>query len=364
MVKMRSSGIELLRIIAMLMIIVVHIYNFGGLTHRANELGGSFDAGMDFIWIFTRCCVNVYIMITGYFLVDSRFDLKKTAKRVFTTYGMMVFYSVCLTAASLILFPDKIPEDKSMAEIILRGLFPFTSRTWYFLTLFLVLSALAPFINIVLQKLEKKQYLILLGVMFFITSIFPLLEKVPVARIWVNIDDIIDANEGKSLYSFIFMYCLGGYLKRFVKKPQKINIRFLLAYIGICSINFIIKLFSGADSAYSGAFGWFSNPFVIFSSIAIFMFFLSLNFYSNIVNKIASTTFAVYMIHEFTYLRNFLWSVFSFKQYDGSVFQCVIKIIGISLLVFAVCMTIELLRQLVFNAVSRLFGKNKSDAKV
>lgn len=73
----RKSGIELLRIICMLMIIVLHVYTYGGLNQLSNAQGGRFEIMSNFMWSFFRTPVNVFMIITGYFMSKDVLDFKK-----------------------------------------------------------------------------------------------------------------------------------------------------------------------------------------------------------------------------------------------------------------------------------------------
>lgn len=73
----RQSGIELLRIIAMIQIIFLHAYQYG-LLHDASNAAGDIDGILvTFVWSFCRTPVDVFIMISGYFMITSQFDIKK-----------------------------------------------------------------------------------------------------------------------------------------------------------------------------------------------------------------------------------------------------------------------------------------------
>ncbi|MBQ1992433.1 MAG: acyltransferase, partial [Clostridia bacterium] len=75
--KERQSGIELLRIIAMLQIIYLHLYQYGGLRAGSANAGDLDRFATLFIWSFCRAPVDIFIMITGYFMITAKFDIKK-----------------------------------------------------------------------------------------------------------------------------------------------------------------------------------------------------------------------------------------------------------------------------------------------
>ena len=90
----RQSGIELLRIIAMIQIIFLHAYQYG-LLHDASKAAGDIDGILvTFVWSLCRTPVDVFIMISGYFMITSQFDIKKTIRRGGKIYGAMIFYSI------------------------------------------------------------------------------------------------------------------------------------------------------------------------------------------------------------------------------------------------------------------------------
>lgn len=73
----RQSGIELLRIIVMMQIIFLHAYQYG-LLHNASKAAGDIDGTLvTFVWSFCRAPVDVFIMISGYFMITSQFDIKR-----------------------------------------------------------------------------------------------------------------------------------------------------------------------------------------------------------------------------------------------------------------------------------------------
>lgn len=87
MKKKRDSGIELLRIFAMLMVIGVHIFVYGGYFDTAREQSGIVWSSAYFMRLFFRPAVNIFIIITGYFMVHSPFDLKSLTEGYYRYMG-------------------------------------------------------------------------------------------------------------------------------------------------------------------------------------------------------------------------------------------------------------------------------------
>ena len=70
------------------------------------------------------------------------------------------------------------------------------------------------------------------------------------------------------------------------------------------------------------------------------------------INVVASATFGVYLIHDSSIVRPFLWNtVFKTETYQDSAFL-ILYSIGVCLLVYAACTVIDLLRQ---NTIEKVY---------
>ena len=70
--KERNYGIDLLRIVSMIMVVLLHVLGAGGL------LEATFGINNKIVWlleVFAFCAVNCYALISGYVGVNSKFKL-------------------------------------------------------------------------------------------------------------------------------------------------------------------------------------------------------------------------------------------------------------------------------------------------
>ena len=77
--KKRIASIELLRILAMMMVVMLHYLSKGELLTPLTE---EFGTGAYVTWLleaFSIVAVNVYMLISGYFLVESGFKVGRLA---------------------------------------------------------------------------------------------------------------------------------------------------------------------------------------------------------------------------------------------------------------------------------------------
>lgn len=358
--KVRQSGIELLRIISMLQIIYLHIYQYGEL-HSASTSAGDLDGFLTtFIWSFCRAPVDVFIIITGYFMVTANFDIKKTIKRAGTTYGAMIFYSLIISIIYFIVNPNKVT-----AVSVAKAIFPLTSKTWYFLSNYIIILLLSPFINRMLTALTKKQYLYFLGIIFIVMSVWSTFSGIDGLDKVFKISKIVDPYYGKSIGGFLLCYFIGGYLRLFVPQQKKdikksnVKIKYLIGFVLLCITDLGLKY---TFEQYSKVFGMFNNPLVIFEAVFLILFFRDFTFTSKAVNTIAGTTLGIYAIHEHPYVREWLWSTLNFG--DTSLYDTLIYvplIILVCLVVFIGCGFIELVRLRIFGFFTSVFSNAKKD---
>jgi Uncharacterized protein conserved in bacteria len=355
MEKKRDSGIELLRILAMLMVIGVHIFLYGKYFDRAIEYKGIVASSAHFLKLFFRPAVNIFVIITGYFMVHASFDLKKSYRRLLSIYLAIFFYSVVIGMFVLTLSPS-YKNNMSDFVIVWKMLFPLTSQQWYFLTDYFLMCLFAPFLNIILQKMEKKEYQVFIALTTFIMVIWPTLYSLkPFCEIFSGYGHNVLAS-GKNVFSFLYIYALGGYVRLYEKERKRPKFIYLFFAIFCVFINYVVWMNIGADYDVVGVN--YSNPLIVLSTVFSLLFFKDLHFYCKMVNVLASTTIGIYAIHESCFIRNFIWQRINFEKMDCSNLGInLFWIIFIMLLIFLVGAAIELIRKQIFLAVGKAFQR-------
>lgn len=352
--KMRDSGIELLRIILMLQVIFLHVCDYGKYTKIAVHAGGSLEFIYKFLWLSSRCPVYAYILIFGYFSVTSCKTIGSLKPKVLKMYLPMYFYSLLIPfiGQSLSLW-ELTDVDKK------RAFFPLTSKIWYFMTLYMLVLILSPFLNRCLTNLTRGEYTFLIIVLFLIFSVWDLFAHLPDTSKVILTDKVFAMKEGKSLYGFIYMYILGGYFRLHVKPHGGAKCRYLIAYFAMTFINML--LWNNFED-YAKVVYFNSNPFSIIQGVCLLLFFRELTFKSRAINHIASLNLGVYMIHEQYLAREYIWNkIFNFREkwVYASTYKYLAKIVIACVAVFAVCALIEQLRVYVFAAIKMLYQKIK-----
>ncbi len=349
--KERFSGIELLRIIMMLQIIFLHICDKGGYDIVAKELGGIHLKFEYAWWYLSRCPVYVFFILTGFFLIKKEMNFNDVKKRILKIYIPMYFYSL-LIPLLMVLFKMCSFSDINIG----KSLTPFLSKEWYFLTGYIIVIILSPFLNKLIKSLTKKEYRTLLIILLFIFSIWcPLSNLKPLSNFF-STSQIISNQGGKSLYDYIFMYLLGGYLSLYSTKSDKPKLKYLVIFV-VCAV--MQCLIGYLYHPYIKISGYNDNLFTVIQSICLVLFFKDLKFKSKVINYISSFTLEIYIIHEHYMFKYYMWdNIFPLHNISFyKVWYYPFKIVLVCLIVFISCMIIEYLRRLLFKGINLL--KNK-----
>ena len=357
----RLSGIELLRIIAMVQIIFLHLFQYGKMEVALSLKNLSASTVVDFMWSLSRTPVNVFVMISGYFLITAKTDIRRAVERCKKPYQAMLFYSVVIGIIFFITTPKLF-----VAPEVWKMCLPFFSRTWYFLDNYIIVLLISPFLNRMLVSLEKKEYRFLLIVAFVVVSVWSTLSKIKVINDVISTVKVTDNYYGKSLMGFLLMYIIGGYLRLHIDDSRfvvwKKRCWYGGIFLGMCGIDFALHC---NFKEYKSVYGMFNNPFVVIESVCMILLFRSLVFSSKMVNTLASTTLGVYAIHEHPYVRKWLWELLSMK--DHTLYHSrkyLPRAIGICVGVFLACGILELIRMKMFEFITkRHFIQQKDTTK-
>ena len=95
--KERDMNFELLRIISMILIVGSHYIVHGKILENVEIFSTNYFIA-EFIRVFTRVAVNLYVLITGYYMINSKAKVKK----VFNLWTIIEFYSVAILIIAIL----------------------------------------------------------------------------------------------------------------------------------------------------------------------------------------------------------------------------------------------------------------------
>ena len=152
--------------------------------------------------------MNCYVLISGYFLVKSKFKWKKVIQLWFET----LFYSVFIYIVIVVLGLKEID-----IKGIIKSLFPILTKQYWFINIYLVMYILSPFINKLINSLDKKEYQKLIMILLICFSIISILPDAYT----------LDTSHGYGIIWFICLYLIAGYIRIYdIPKKLKLNRNF------------------------------------------------------------------------------------------------------------------------------------------
>lgn len=312
--RMRQSNFELLRIVAMLMILMVHFDGASlGLPVPASHWESA-DWIKTLVEALSIIGVNLFVMISGYF------GIRLTAKRLTAYIGMCLFYSLGIYVLWLVLSPQALFTAKGAIDALLV----FSHGDLWFVRDYLLLMLLSPLLNAGLSALDRRSQNTLIISLVVINCYFG----------WWNGGAVNPT--GYCLMQLISVYILGYWLRGVKLSSLPAAAIWLSGYV----LTIIMAMYMPSSKAYA-----YNSPSVIAASVGMFMLFADIRISSSAINHIARHTFAVYLIHKDPYV----WRMLKFdvivplyNNTDG--FRFMISISLFTVFVYAACIAIDYVR--------------------
>lgn len=274
MEKVRDSNIELLRITAMILVLMVHANLPLGIPTLSDFQMAPVST---FFRLFSESisivCVNVFVLISGWY------GIKAKLSRFWEFLFQIYFLNIIIYYALLIIFGGNIE-----AMGIGKWIFLLSNRYW-FVRAYIILYICSPILNTFVDKVSKKQIEQFL-IAFFIAQI--------IIGFWWG----VDFSAGYSFLSFMGLYVLARYMYLYPIKFTKLNKYVYLAmYFVVTMITTAITLMMVIKDENAGWFYYYNSPLVILASVCLLLFFAKISIKNKIVNWVAISCFAAYVIH-------------------------------------------------------------------
>ncbi|WP_343246837.1 acyltransferase [Diplocloster hominis] len=273
--QVRKSNFELLRIVSILVITLSHI----SLTYGIENTNTFIRYCAQFFFIGGKLGVNCYVLITGYFMYNKRFDLK----RILKLYLMVIFYTFILLIVGFIF----IPETISFKGII-ESLLPIITNHYWFITSYIGLICLTPFINKLVAVLDKKAHSMLIVVGLVLLTIIPTMTTF--------------TPYNSDLLWFIFLYILAAFFRKYdgkIKRMLSHGYIFIITTGIMWCGSIIFSLLSNYISFFSEGINFLAGQYILtqlINSCSLFLWFEKKKIFSPKINFLAKYTLASYLI--------------------------------------------------------------------
>lgn len=329
--KRRSSSFELLRIIAMFMVVLGHCM----MTTAKDQqpyLGMIDNIGW-FVGAFTVCAVNVFFLMTGYFAKSENFSLR----RIIMIWLKTIFYSVVIYV--IFSFAGGTFQIRDFIQYML----PIMTKRYWYMQVYVIFALIAPFVSLLLEQLTKKQHTFLMVILITFFSVH---------QTFIKVSMTLDQSQGYGIIWAAVMFVIGNWIKRYGDeylmriKAWMWLILYILCSIAIFISNYlIVKLDIAGGVVSRGNFYAYNSVTVLFQSVFLFCYFAKLSKrmkYKRVINSLGQNTLSVYLISAHPLLLYPLWTdIFQMSQFwENPILYLLLGLI-LSAVLMLVCILID-----------------------
>jgi surface polysaccharide O-acyltransferase-like enzyme len=337
----RNNGIDLLKIISMINIIVLHINLFSRkltlkIINPRNKIAWKIEA-------ISYWSVNCFGMISG--IVG--YKGYKMSNLIYLWF-QVTFYSILITL--IISFLKKFNVKK---RDLFLSFFPILIKRHWYVNAYFSMYLFLPFINNGINSLKKTE---LRNIIFIFFAFFSLYN---IIAVFLDKENYHFLNKGYSSLWLMILYSLGAYLgKNIIINNNKFylinSILYLLIFLSLSFLNseVLFKLREINNKNCRILIDYLS-PTVIMQAICLIMFFSKLNIKNKKILKIISfiipLNFSAYLIHAPIFKSNLKIKIILFKMINNLNSNLLLfKIYIISIIIYFICIFIDYIRSLIF----------------
>ena len=304
--EQRNRGIDLLRMTAMWMVVILHILNKGGVLAAAAPLSAG-QGTARLLETAAYCAVNCYGLISGYVGVQRRFRYSGAL----ALWLRVAFYTLGITAVFACLMPGSVNGDR-----VLRAFFPMLFRQYWYVTAYFGMCLFIPFFNLLLNRLSKGQLRLLALSIVLVFSVLPTLRQ----------KDVFLTDNGYSVLWLSCLYLLGGVLRLCGRQTSRHPAYRGAIYAGCVLATWLVRL-------------------------ALVLCFAELNIgprFGRFIESVSPLAFSVYLIHAHPLIwEHWLAGRFAFLA-DKPPLSLAAGVLGAAFGIYAVCSLADLLRACLF----------------
>ena len=337
----RDSNMELLRIVAMLLVMIVHAdFRALNIPQAADFCDDTFRTVMRLaVGSLSVICVNTFVCLSGWFGIRFRRD------RILEFLFQICFFSMLGIIISIIMGEGTLTR-RATSLLLLEN------EDYWFVKGYLLMYIFAPVMNSFVEHSTKRQFGIFLILFYVFQSVYGFVGGAE----WFRL--------GYSGISFMGLYMLARYIRLYPNRLTTFNKSWdIFVYLLLAVLNTLIcavVLSLGLNQKIITHMYGYVSPFVIMASVYFLLFFSKLKIsYNKVINYVAASCFAIYLVHSNAWLAHYYDHTiqYLFASYRGIAFF--IRATLFIAIVFACSILIDKLRILLWKMILFLFQRLK-----
>lgn len=343
----RMANLELLRCVAMMMVVVLHFLGKGGLLPElTGENIGACGVAAWALETLSIAAVNVYMFISGYFLSGSDFKLS----RLIGLYLQVWVYS---TAFGLVgALTGVLAETAFDTHYILTLIFPVTMGHYWFMTAYVFLYLLLPFVGTAVKQMTKRQLQTAVTLLFLV---FCITKSVLPLRLEMD-------GQGYDCLWYLCVFTAAAYVRKFGVSFLDKKGRSFLLYIGSCGLILAGTFGLRAVFLRTGSLGRmlkmcleYNHILPFLAAVGLFGVFKGIHIegkIARVINCVAPYTLGVYLLHENLGLR-YSWQKWLGAERISTVQGLLIGTLAAVAAVFVCGVAVDVMRKWFFGLLNR-----------
>lgn len=314
---------------------IVHGLGFGNI--QANTNNNQFGLTYFEMNSFLAIAVNCFFWISGYFQIKRR--ISRAIELIVESMGYILLLNIIL----YIMNYSGVVYYLDILRIIKRVLFFY--QGYWFLTAYLILFIISPYLNKMVEVLSQDEKKELLITLFLINSFCGFVLK------------IASLDSGFSVVQGVYMYLVGSLcrtddIQNFFKKKGKIlNVLFV-----------IFGLLNGCTAYIFGSKGYnevawrmfsYNSPVIVFMAIVACLSVVHCSRSSKICDKLGKLSrysLAAYLLTDYPLIREVVFLPLKYMN-SMSDFEKILLIFLYAIMLTFVCMGIDSIRKCLYNYI-------------
>lgn len=284
----RIIGVDIAKIVAMLLVVAVHVNGFG-LPYADNEPPGlGYTLLRSFLHALFMACINIFALASGYVGIASSFKLSRMIR---------LWIQVVFTGLAVLVCIDFFTNIDVQSKDYLKACIPIAKGQYWYMTAYFMLCFVMPVLNAGIKSLAQSE----------LRNIVLLLLGVVCIESFVCSVGALGVEGGYSFEWLLVLYFVGAYIRLYdpLNKPKWA----MLGSACVCAMIAgwmpqVVQKFTfitGVHISHLFEFGGYTSPFTVIIALCVFALCLKVCIDSGrairIVGLLSSTTLGVYLIH-------------------------------------------------------------------